>query len=198
MEFRHYSSDTSPKPPPSYCGIQSLNDDDEIDVWRAALESIEDSWLPAAERWQATNDILDKYPPRLKLDLGLLALRAAIEKDDGRLIRRSIRRLTSLTLSPYDEARVDAMKALKAERAGDLEKARALLTDLTTSPNQTVRAVADFQLTALDLKAGSGDPTLLQSLNRRLPIWRGHPQERIHARQVGQAVIGTQTRCAKL
>ena len=55
-----------------------LNDDNEIDVWRAALESVEDNWLSAAERWQTTSDILDKYPPRLKLDLGLMALRAAI------------------------------------------------------------------------------------------------------------------------
>ncbi|MGI9488925.1 MAG: hypothetical protein ACR2RF_24190 [Geminicoccaceae bacterium] len=155
----------------------SLGDDNEIDVWRAALESMEDNWLPAAERWRATSDMLDKYPPRLKLDLGLMALRAAIETDDDKMMRRSVRRLKSLTLSPYDKARVDAMKALKAERAGDLEKARALLTDLTTSPNKTVRALADFQLTAIDLKADRGDPALLQNLNRRMPIWRGHPQE---------------------
>ena len=154
-----------------------LNDDNEVEVWRAALESIEDNWLPAAERWRTTSDILDKYPPRLKLDLGLMALRAAIETDDDNMMRRGTRRLKSLALSPYDEARVDAMKALKAERTGDLAKARALLADLATSHNQTVRALAEFELAAIDLKADNGDPGLLQSLDRRMPIWRGHPQE---------------------
>ncbi len=142
-----------------------LSEDEEIDVWRAALESIEDNWEPAAERWRATSDILDKYPPRLKLDLGLMALRAAIEIDDDRMMRRGLRRLTPLALSPYDEARINAMKALKAERAGDLEKARALLTALTTNPNQTIRTVADFQLATIELEANSGDPALLRGLD---------------------------------
>lgn len=154
-----------------------LNDDDEIDIWRAALESKEDNWLPAAERWRATSKILDKYPPRLKLDLGLMALRAAIETEDDTMMQRGIQRLTSLPLSAYDEARVDAMKALKAERAGDLETARALLTNLATNPNPAIRTLADFQLAAIGLKTNSGDPDLLQDLDRRLPTWRGHPQE---------------------
>ncbi len=154
-----------------------LNDDDEIDLWRAALDSTEDNWLPAAERWRATSDVLDKYPPRLKLDLGLMALRAAIETDDDKMMRTGLRRLTRLPLDPYDQARVDAMKALKAERAGDLEKARALLTNLATNPNQTIRTLADFQLASIELKTNGNNPALLQSLDRRIPIWRGHPEE---------------------
>ncbi len=155
-----------------------LNDDEEIDIWRAALDSAEDQWTTAAERWQTAGKILDSYPPRLKFDLGLMALEAAIETDDDKMMRKGMRRLASLPLNPYDQARFDAMKALKAERAGDLEKARALLTDLTSSPNLTIRTLADFRLTALDLDAGNNDPAILQSFDRLLPVWRGHPEER--------------------
>ncbi|MEM9625094.1 MAG: hypothetical protein AAGA21_02600 [Pseudomonadota bacterium] len=155
-----------------------LNDDKEIDVWRAALNSVEGQWPTAAERWQTAGNILDSYPPRLKFDLGLMALEAAIETDDDKLIRQGIRRLASLPLNPYDKARFDAMKALKAERAGDLEKARALLTGLTSSPNSAIRTLADFRLASLDLDANDNDPATLDSLGRLLPVWRGHPDER--------------------
>lgn len=156
----------------------ALSNDEEIDVWRAALEAAEAKWLAAAERWRAANAILDIYPPRLKLDLGLLAVETAIETDDEKMLRRGLRRLTTLSLDAYDKARLDAMKALKAERSGDLEKARALLTDLAESPHPAIRTLADFQLAALDLEANVGNPDALAALDGRLPLWRGHPQER--------------------
>lgn len=154
-----------------------LNEDSEIKIWRAALESIEDQWQIAAEHWRVTSNILDKYPPRLKLDLGLMALRAAIEIDDDKMVRRGMRRLASLPLDVYDQARFDAMKALKAERSGDLERARALLTNLVESPNPKVRTLADFELAALNLKADARDVGALASLEHSMPLWRGHPEE---------------------
>lgn len=154
-----------------------LNKDTEIDVWRAALESSENQWQAAAERWRNTNEILDVYPPRLKLDLGLMALKSAIETNDNKMIRRGMRRLTSLQLDAYDQARFDAVRALKAERSGDVDKARALLTALTDSPNPKVRTLADFELAALDLAMDADDMAALAALDRRMPLWRGHPEE---------------------
>ncbi|NJO37064.1 MAG: hypothetical protein HC871_04860 [Rhizobiales bacterium] len=40
-----------------------LNDDQEIEIWRAALESMDAKWQAAAERWRRGEDILDAYPP---------------------------------------------------------------------------------------------------------------------------------------
>ena len=79
-----------------------------------------------------------------ELDSGPVILQGhfAIETGDDKMIRRSMRRLTSLPLSAYDQARLDAMKALKAERAGDLERARALLTGLTDNPNPAISTLA--------------------------------------------------------
>ena len=155
-----------------------LNEDSEIKIWRAALDSIEDQWQTAAEHWRVTSNLLDKYPPRLKLDLGLMALRAAIEVDDDKMVRRGMRRLASLPLDAYDQARFDAMKALKAERSGDLERARALLTNLVESTNPKVRTLADFELAALNLKIDARDVGSLASLEHSMPLWRGHPEER--------------------
>ncbi|NJO37063.1 MAG: hypothetical protein HC871_04855 [Rhizobiales bacterium] len=81
-----------------------------------------------------------------------MALRAAIETDDDDMMQQGILRLSSLALNPYDQARFDAVIALEAERSGNLEKARSLLTSLTASPNQAVRTQATFGLAALDLK----------------------------------------------
>lgn len=154
-----------------------LNDDDEIDIWRAALESVENRWQTAAERWRAASDVLDMYPPRLRLDLGLMAMESAIETGDDNMMENGIRRLASLPLNPYEQAKVDAMRALKAERTGDLERARTLLTNLTDSPDPTIKTLADFKLLALDLEAEGNQPDRLAALDRRTPLWRGHPDE---------------------
>lgn len=154
-----------------------LNEDEEIDIWRAALKSSEQKWPDAAKHWQDTSKILDAYPPRLKLDLGLMALETAIETNDDKMIRKGMRRLSSLPLDAYDLARFEAMRALKAERSGDLDRARALLSELADSPNPTVRTSADFELVALDLRMNAGDADALAALDRRTPLWRGHPQE---------------------
>ena len=156
---------------------EKLSNDSEIDVWRAALTSARDEWPSAAETWRKAGDVLDNYPPRLKLDLGLMMLEAAIETDDDPMIRESIRRLDSLPLNPYDEARVDAMKALKAERQGDFDQARALLADLTESPNSVIRTFANFKLVALSIEKDGSNPTALAALDRSMPQWRGHPRE---------------------
>lgn len=156
---------------------QGLDDDREIGIWRAALSSVEDDWRPAAEGWRTAGDVLDSYPPRLRLDLGLLALEAAIETEDDEMISKGVRRLNALPRNPYDEARIDAMKALKAERTGDLDRARNLLTNLTENPNPTIRTLADFKLAAMDIEANANDPDILAAFDRRMPKWRGHPDE---------------------
>ena len=155
-----------------------LNDDTEIDIWRAALESSENQWQTAADRWRKTSDILDVYPPKLKLDLGLMALETAIETSDDKMIRRGLRRLNALELDAYAQARFDAVRALKAERDGDTEKARSILMALAGSPNRKVRTLADFELAALDAQQGKADIAALAALDRRMPLWRGHPEER--------------------
>lgn len=155
-----------------------LNDDSEIDIWRAVLESSENQWQTAADRWRSTSSILDVYPPKLRLDLGLMALETAIETNDDRMIRRGLRRLNALELDAYDQARFDAVKALKAERSGDLDKARAILVALTSSPNRKIRTLADFELAVLDVRSGAGGNSALEALDRRMPLWRGHPEER--------------------
>lgn len=156
----------------------ALSDDREIDIWRGALDSTEDEWQTAAEHWRAASEVLDAYPPRLKLDLGLMALEAAIETSDEKMITKGVRRLASLSLNPYDRARFDAMKALKAERSGDLERARTLLTGLTESPNPAIRTLAQFELSSLALETDARDSSALTRLDRRMPLWRGHPEER--------------------
>jgi hypothetical protein len=156
----------------------NLDDDREIEIWRAALDSMDAKWQAAAERWRRGDGVLDAYPPRLKLDLGLMALKTAIETNDDGMMRRGLRRLSSLALNPHEQARFDAVKALKAERSGDLETARSLLTGLTESPDHAMRTQAKFELAALDLDTGAPDPDALAEVERDMVLWRGHPDER--------------------
>jgi hypothetical protein len=94
------------------------------------------------------------------------------------MIRRGLRRLNALELDAYAQARFDAVRALKAERDGDPAKARAILRALASSPNRKVRTLADFELAALDAQSGAGGVAALAALDRRMPLWRGHPEER--------------------
>lgn len=155
-----------------------LSDDSEIDIWRAALESSEDQWQAAASRWRKTSDILDVYPPKLKLDLGLMALESAIEINDDKMIRRGMRRLNALELDAYAKARFDAVRALEAERSGNPEKARAILAALANSPNRKIRTLADFELAILNTQSEASGTADLADLDRLMPLWRGHPEER--------------------
>jgi tetratricopeptide (TPR) repeat protein len=167
-------------------GAPDLQDDEEIDVWRAALQSRQQVWSEAAESWRKASETLDRYPPRLRLDLGLLAIEAAIETNDDTMIRRGFRRLKPLTLTPLDEARVMGVEALKSERAGDLEAARSMFKKLARSPYQRIRALAEFQLADLDLKEDADPREVLTTLNDRLALWRGHPNERDILNQLAQ------------
>jgi len=155
-----------------------LENDDEIDIWRAALQSRSENWEAAAEHWRAAGKTLDRYPPRLKFDLGLLAIEAAIEIEDDKLIRQGFRRLKPLSLSPLEEAGVQRMRVLQSERSGDLDDARSILRDLLESPYHRIRALAAFQLADIDLKNDVDLKDVLSDLNDRLALWRGHPDER--------------------
>ncbi|MEM7042908.1 MAG: hypothetical protein AAF543_08865 [Pseudomonadota bacterium] len=157
----------------------SLEDDKEIGIWRGALEATNGQWDSAAKHWEAVSDVLDAYPPRLKLSLGLIALRAAIETNDDKMMRRGVRRLASLPLNPLDQARFDEVKALEAERAGDIEKARALLKNVADGTATIARTRAEFQLAVLDLDDTGLDREERDAFDRQLPLWRGHPQEEI-------------------
>ena len=167
-------------------GAPDLKNDKEIDVWRATLQSRQQTWSEAAESWRTASETLDRYPPRLRLDLGLLAIEAAIETNDDTMMRRGFRRLKSLTLTPLDEARVMGVQALKSERAGDLEAARSMFKKLAKSPYQRIRALAEFQLADLDLKEEADPREVLTTLNDRLALWRGHPNEQEILNQLAQ------------
>lgn len=151
--------------------------DEEIEIWRAALNSVSKNWPTAAEGWKAVDKLLDRYPPRLKLDLGLMAIEAAIETNDDAMIRKGFQRLKSLELQPYDAARIQFMKALEAERAGNLERARSILKTLAEGRLRDISTSADFQLAALSLGDDAADPERMAVLESRLPLWRGHPVE---------------------
>lgn len=168
-----------------------LDDDDEIGIWRAALASRDNNWPTAAEDWRSSGDLLDTYPPRLKVELGLLAVEAGIETNDETLLRTGFTRLESLPMSALDEARVETMRALKTERSGDLDQARSMLQKLASSPFDRIRILAESRLTALNIRDGAPQDDALAPLNDRLSLWRGHPQERDMfdrtARSLGEA-----------
>lgn len=154
-----------------------FDEDDEIGLWRAALDSIDKDWQTAAQGWKAAGRNLDVYPSKLRLELGLLALESAIETNDDAMIRKGFRRLKTLNLQPYEKAKIDRLHALSAVRDGDLKRAKEILQTLTDGRYAGLSVLADFELMSLSLSEGSADPRLLAALHDRLPLWRGHPQE---------------------
>ena len=151
--------------------------DDEIRIWRAALQSINQNWNLASKDWRAVQNTLDIYPPKLRFDLGLMAVQAAIETGDDNLIRKGFRRLNSLELSEYDKDRVQWMRALAAQRSGDVTTTETILRRLARSSYAKVRTMTNFQLGTLGLDTASPDLGKLANLDRKQPLWRGHPEE---------------------
>lgn len=154
-----------------------LDHDDEIGIWRAALDAREKNWEVAANGWKASSNHLDSYPSKLRLELGLLALESAIETNDENMIRKGFRRLKTLELKPQETAKIDRLRALAAWRDGDLERAEEILQTVIDGRHPGLSTMADFELASLTQSRNSEDPDLLAALNERLPLWRGHPQE---------------------
>ena len=154
-----------------------LDDDGEIGIWRAALRSLEQDWRAAAQGWKEVSGKLDIYPPKLRLELGLLALEAAIETDDDDQIRIAFRRLKTLELEPRETAKIDRLQAKKAMRDGDQERAEEILRKIADGRYPIISKMADFELATLRQKNEPNDAGLLTELHERLPLWRGHPEE---------------------
>jgi len=151
--------------------------DSEIGLWRSALSSRDQDWQTAAEGWKEYSDSLDMYPPKLRLELGLLALETAIEINDDNDIRKGFRRLKKLELEPYEMAQIDRMHALKAMRDGDFKRAEELLRSIADGRYPVISKLADFELASLMQDKEPNDASLLATFRDRLPLWRGHPQE---------------------
>lgn len=154
-----------------------FDEDSEIGLWRSALSSLDQDWPAAAEGWAEFSNSLDIYPPKLRLELGLLALETALETNDDNQLRKGFRRLKKLELEPHEKAQVDRIHALKALRDGDLKRAEELLRTIAEGRFPVVSRVADFELASLILDKEPNDSSSLKAFHERLPLWRGHPQE---------------------
>ena len=154
-----------------------LDQDDEIGIWRAAVDSLREDWDKAAPTWKANRNTLDIYPPKLRMKFGLLALEAAIRSDDDDMIRVGFRRLKSLDSKPHSIAQIDRLHALRAIRDGDLKRAEEILQSLVKRKLGVLSLQADLELASLILGSEANNLDLLEALDDRLPLWRGHPQE---------------------
>ena len=158
-------------------GASEFDRDDEVGIWRAALDSLDKDWQSAAKGWKSSDKGLNKYPPKLRLELGLLALETAIETNDDTMIRRGLRRLKELKLKPHELAQIDRLHALRARRGGNLPQAEKILRVLAEDNTHELSRIAELELASIALRSETDDPHLLASLHDRLPLWRGHPQE---------------------
>ncbi|MGH1482567.1 MAG: tetratricopeptide repeat protein [Geminicoccales bacterium] len=158
-------------------GSPQLDDDNEIKIWRAALDAREQNWEAAAEGWKASSNHLDDYPIKLRLEFGLLALESAIKLNDENMIRKGLRRLKHLDLSPYETARVDRLRAKVALQDGDVERAEEILRTLVDGRYPSLSTLADFELASLVQRQNPDSLQHLALLKERLPVWRGHRQE---------------------
>lgn len=161
----------------SILNAPEFDDDEEIGIWRTALGARENDRDSTAAIWEANRELLDIYPPKLRLMFGLLALEAAIKSDDDNMIRVGFRRLKTLDMQPREIAQVDRLHALRAIRDGDFARAEEILHTLTDRKFGALSLRAELELASLSISAKSNDPDLLETLEGQLPLWRGHPQE---------------------
>ena len=161
----------------SLLDADEFDQDDEIGIWRAAVDSLNEDWEKAAPIWKANRNTLDIYPPRLRMKFGLLALEAAIRSNDDNMIRVGFRRLKSLDPKPRNIAQIDRLYAMRAIRDGDSKRAEEILQSLVKRKLGTFSLQADLELASLILGNEANNLDLLETLDDRLPLWRGHPQE---------------------
>lgn len=158
---------------------KELEDVEEIKLWRQAMDVFQTD-RARFDYLEFYKSFIQKYPPRLKNKLAILAADNYINRKS---YQRALKTFDTMAeagnkvdpeLMPY----VDFLLGKIAAESGNVDKARAIWLPLTTHDDRFIRARADFSLTALLYNDGSMPiDEAIKRLDQLRIVWRGDTLE---------------------
>ena len=131
---------------------ESLQDNDEVAFWRAAVQVLEGHLADAAPELKRTGAVTRPYPKRLKIMTGLMVADAAIELGDFKQAEHFLTVLSLDEPDPTQKSQIDYVAGRFMELAGNFDTAIAKWEAVAEGPHRPSRAKAAVARTELLLK----------------------------------------------
>ena len=139
-------------------GHPGLAESRDAALWRAVSAAKSEDWPRAASEFEKAGRLIETYPRPFADMLTRLAARTAIEEDDPQAAEAQLTRLSALTYGESDRwASTNYLRAVMAQRAGDLTAAVAAFESAAMSDDRYHRTLSELALIEIDLAEGGID-----------------------------------------
>ena len=165
----HYAEAETEFSHPSLAGLQDLY------PWRAGIAAAKGDWAGAARLFAGTDSVIAALPSRFAIDLGLLAVEAALSVKDREVAEARVAALGSL---PAVGGQLDQLAYLKGhllKLKGEPAKAVAQWKTVAEDGVRPARAKATFAIVNALLEAGEIEaPEAIKRLEALKFAWRNN------------------------
>ncbi len=139
-------------------GHPGLAESRDAALWRAVSAAKSADWPRAANEFEMAGRLIETYPRPFADMLTRLAARTAIEVNDPQAAEAQLTRLSALTNGESDRwASTNYLRAVMAQRAGDLTAATAAFEAAAMSDDRYHRTLSELALIEIDLAEGGFD-----------------------------------------
>ncbi len=169
-----------------------LDQEREIEVWRAAVLAGEGDMTGAAYGFQQTDRFVAAYPATLRARFGLTGAQAALAIDDIHVAEFWVDFLKTTSLTGSQTERYKLIQAEIAAANGEAQTAISLYDDISDGRDRYSRTRAGLDRVELMLEDGRMTPAeAAEQLDRLRYVWRGDDLEFEVLRRLGELQIAS-------
>ncbi len=163
----------------------------EVRLWRAVAKTRLLEWQEAANLFQSSDAVLDKYPEPFFTDFSIAAIEAAIANKDrsyaGKVLDRLIQRRPDLDMA---SGSVNYLRGVLMSLTDHLDRAETYWKKAVSSDDQLYRIRAKLSLTDYEVITSKITPLqAAEKLERLRYAWRGDDLELDVLRRLGKFYI---------
>ncbi len=163
----------------------------EVKLWRAVAKTRALDWKEAAELFQSSDKVLDKYPEPFFTDFSITAIESAISNKDKqyatKVLERLIQRRPELDMK---SGPVNYLRGVLMSLTDHLDRAEVYWNKAASGRDQLYRVRAKLSLTDYEVITGKISPLqAAEKLERLRFAWRGDDLELDVLRRIGKFYI---------
>lgn len=173
-----------------YFSHPSLANDPAANLWRAMIAVEEERWADARRRFASGGSTIYHYPPVWQSRFHVAHARAALELNDYAAAQDLLYQAEAGEPDAHTRREARYVQARLAEAEGDIERAIAMLEELSRSRDAPMEAKALSDLYRLQLTAGEiSREEAIEALENLRFRWRGDTIELDTVRALGELYV---------
>ena len=156
----------------------TLDEDEEIALWRAYAAARAARWQLATQEWARSSGLPTDYPDPLRRRLGLELAAALLDHGDATEARALVAQLEGIGLRGEEGARLSLLAGIALGRDGKPLEAEAAFAAARAQGDGDIATRAGFLLAANQVDGGAlTAEAAIEAMGAERPRWRGHPWE---------------------